>query len=187
MWDSTGPTPNWCQKQDPWRGGRWREGRWAGWVLGEHREPGVVAARAPYLEAVRAQNPHGCQRRLGRAVPVAVGAVSAGDMAPGEVSRHGRGARPAAPRPLSAGPAAAARPGWAASAPGGHRRGGHSDENGAPRVAPGAAEGRSHRRLCEGDAGSECRGSARASFAHYIQFLPYLPEQTSSAYLSRGV
>lgn len=77
----------------------WREGRWAGGVLGEHREPGVAAARAPYLEGVRAQNPHGCQHRAGRAVPVALGVVSAGDMAPAEGSQRRRGARPAAPHP----------------------------------------------------------------------------------------
>lgn len=81
-WDST-------KSRSP--GGR--EGRWAGWVLGELGDPRVVAA--PYLGDVRAQNPHGCRRRLGRAVPVALGAGSAGDMAPGEGSQQ----RPAAPRP----------------------------------------------------------------------------------------
>lgn len=71
-----------------------------GWVgAGERSKPGVVAAGTPYLEGVRAQNPHGCQRRGVRAVPVALGAVSAGDMAPGELSQPRRGARPAAPRP----------------------------------------------------------------------------------------
>lgn len=73
-----------------------REGGKVGWVgAGQRREPGVVAAGTPYLEGVRAQNPHGCQRRVGRAVPVALGAGSGGDMAPGELCQP----RPAAPRP----------------------------------------------------------------------------------------
>lgn len=75
-----------------------RAGPWAGWALGE---PGVAAARAPYLEGVRAQNPHGCPRRVGTAVPAALGAVCAGDMAPGEGPSPAEGSqpRPAAPSP----------------------------------------------------------------------------------------
>lgn len=53
-----------------------------------------------YLEGVRAaQKPHGSQRRVGRAVSMALGTAAGAGMAQSRVPRHRQGGWPAAPCP----------------------------------------------------------------------------------------